>query len=314
MNVNPLINQSTTPPFIAFHRSFVHALPEGHRFPMIKYELLPQQLLYENVVEAEDFFAPAPIALHHLSPVHEAKYWKRFIRQDLTRKEIRRIGFPQSKEIIDRELRIAGGTVTAAETALMKTRIGFNIAGGTHHAGKAFGEGFCMLNDQAIAAYYLLGKYKLEKILIVDLDVHQGNGTADIFAKEDRVFTFSMHGANNFPFKKETSDLDVGVEDNISGEEYLTILDQTLSRLFEEVAPEFVFFQAGVDVLQTDKMGRMKLNKEDCRQRDGLVFQYCQKYNTPVQVSMGGGYSEQIRNIVDAHCNTYKEGILAMTL
>lgn len=300
---------TTTSPFIAFHPSFVHALPEGHRFPMLKYDLLPQQLLYEEVVEKDDFFQPSCLPLDYLKGVHEDTYWKRFISLTLNKKEVQRIGFPQSKEIINRELRIAQGTITAAEIALKKTGLGFNIAGGTHHAGKDFGEGFCMLNDQAIAAHYLLEKQGLNKILIIDLDVHQGDGTADIFEKEDRVFTLSVHGENNFPFEKKVSDLDVGLADDIGGDEYLCILDKTLKRLFNIVEPEFVFFQSGTDVLQTDTMGRIKLDKEACRQRDQLVFNYCKNYHLPVQVSMGGGYSKQIRNIVDAHCNTFKEGI-----
>lgn len=310
------ILQSVSPnnshiPFIAFHPAFVQPLPEGHRFPMIKYELLPEQLLYEGVVEKDDFFEPEPLSLEYLSPVHHTDYWKRLLALDLSYEEVRRIGFPLDDKLVMRELLIAQGTVSGAEIAL-KQGLAFNIAGGTHHAGSDWGEGFCLLNDQAIAASYLLKSYNLKKILIVDLDVHQGNGTADIFKNEDRVYTFSVHGAHNFPFRKEKSDLDLGLEDDIQGSEYLEVLDKNLNQLFGSLHPDFVFFQSGTDVLETDNMGRFKLTKEDCRQRDKMVFNYCKRFEIPVQVSMGGGYSKNIRNIVDAHCNTFKEGIAAI--
>lgn len=295
-------------PFIAFHPAFKQPLPEGHRFPMIKYELLPEQLLYEGIVEESAFFQPDLLEKKYLSPVHQPAYWRRLLDLELSPREIRRIGFPLNARLIERELRIAQGTVTGAEIAL-KSGIGFNIAGGTHHAGSNWGEGFCLLNDQAIAASYLLKYHHLKKILIVDLDVHQGNGTAEIFQQEQKVFTFSVHGHNNFPFQKEKSDLDIGLPDDIEGHEYLATLDQNLNKLFNSVQPEFIFYQAGTDVLGSDKMGKFKLTKEDCRQRDKLVFSYCKKFRAPVQISMGGGYSERIGDIVDAHCNTFKEGI-----
>lgn len=302
---------SHTEPFIALHSSFNHSLPEGHRFPMIKYELLPEQLLLEGIVSEEDFFEPDLLSKKYLKKVHDSHYLQRLFNLSLDKKEIRRIGFPLSQELVDRELHIAQGTVTAAEAAF-KRGIGFNIAGGTHHAGRSWGEGFCLLNDQAIAAQFLLDHYNLKQILIIDLDVHQGNGTANIFQNEHRVFTFSMHGKNNFPFEKEKSDWDVGLPDAITGKEYLAILAESLGKLPLRVQPEFIFFQAGVDVLSTDKMGKLNLEIENCRQRDILVFDFCRKWHLPVEVSMGGGYSSQIRDIVNAHCHTYKEGIAAL--
>lgn len=295
-------------PFIAYHPIFTHPLPEGHRFPMIKYELLPEQLLLEGVVTEEDFFLPEPLDKQFLSGVHQQTYLNQLFHLALDRHAIRRIGFPLSPQLVERELRIAEGTVRSA-LAAMERGIGFNIAGGTHHAGSNWGEGFCLLNDQAIAANYLIRQKRLQKILMIDLDVHQGNGTAAIFQKEPRVFTFSMHGKNNFPFKKEQSDLDIGLPDGISGKEYLALLTQQLKQLKKQVNPDFIFYQAGVDVLESDKMGKLKLSKEDCRQRDLLVFRFCKEAQLPVQVSMGGGYSERIKDIVDAHCHTYKEGI-----
>lgn len=294
--------------FIAFNPIFKHPLPEGHRFPMLKYELLPEQLLLEGVITEKDIFSPEPVDTKFLEGVHDNGYVEKLLSLQLDSKEIRRIGFPLSHQLIERELSIAEGTIQSA-LAAMSRGIGFNIAGGTHHAGAAWGEGFCLLNDQAIAANYLIKHQKFNQILIIDLDVHQGNGTADIFKNENKVFTFSMHGQNNFPFKKEKSDLDVGLPDGINGKDYLRILEKQLSALFINIQPEFIFYQSGVDVLESDKMGKLKLTIDDCRQRDILVFEHCKKFGIPVQVSMGGGYSRRIQDIVNAHCHTYKEGI-----
>lgn len=298
-------------PFIANHAVFCHTLPDGHRFPMLKYELLPLQLLHEGVIEKEDFFEPECVNEKAINHAHKKSYWERLLKLDLSRKEIQRIGFPLSMELIERERRIIQGTMDGAEIALEKG-IAFNIAGGTHHAGSDWGEGFCLLNDQAIAAHHLLKNRSFKRILILDLDVHQGNGTAEIFYKEDRVFTFSMHGENNFPFQKEVSDRDIGLKDGINGDEYLNLLESELRRVIKKIAPQFIFYQAGVDVLAQDTMGRLKLTSDDCRQRDRLVFEACKKHQVPVQVSMGGGYSKRITDIVDAHCNTFKEGIHAL--
>lgn len=298
-------------PFIALHKCFRHPLPEGHRFPMAKYELLPQQLLYEAIVTKDDFFAPDPVEIKFLTKVHQASYLERLLHLTLDPREVRRIGFPRSEALVDRELRITNGTILAALAAL-KRGIGFNIAGGTHHAGSDWGEGFCLLNDQAVAASYLVHQLQVKKVLIIDLDVHQGNGTAEIFQNEPRVFTFSVHGQNNYPFKKEKSDWDIGLPDGTKGSEYLKIVEEALQTIYYKVRPEFIFYQAGVDVLETDKMGKLKLTLEDCRQRDQMVFRFCKKWNLPVQVSMGGGYSAQLRNLLTAHCNTFKEGILLL--
>lgn len=298
-------------PFIAWHPIFNFPLPEGHRFPMLKYELLHDQLLYEDVVKENAYFTPEMPEEKFLSAVHQESYIKRLLTLRLSRQEIRRIGFPLSQQLVERELLIVQGTITAAVTAL-QNKIGFNIAGGTHHAGSNWGEGFCLLNDQAVAARYLLDYQNIRQVLIIDLDVHQGNGTAEIFQHEKRVFTFSMHGRNNFPFHKEKSDLDIGLEDDTAGDKYLNLLEKNLDLLFKKVHPDFVFFQAGADVLKSDKMGKLKLTKEDCKVRDKIVFNYCKQHDLSVQVSMGGGYSAALKDIVDAHCNTYKEGISAL--
>lgn len=275
---------------------------------MIKYELIPEQLLHEGIAGPENFFEPEPVDIHTITLAHEQQYSERFIAVDLEPAMIRRIGFPLSPELVERELRIVQGTIDGARYA-MKHGVAFNAAGGTHHAGSYWGEGFCMLNDQAIAAAYLVDRKLVKQVLIVDLDVHQGNGTSEIFQNEPRVFTFSMHAEHNYPFRKEKSDLDIGLQEGVGDDEYLELLNNTLLRLLTTVSPDFVFYQAGVDVLATDKLGKLKLTQAACRERDELVFMHCKASGIPVQVSMGGGYSVHIRDIVDAHCNTYKAAV-----
>ncbi|MFV8837441.1 histone deacetylase family protein [Salinimicrobium soli] len=290
---------------IAYHPIFKHPLPEGHRFPMEKYELLPQQLLHEGTCSKNNFFAPEPASDEDVLAVHQKEYFEHLKNLTLDPKAVRKIGFPLSEALVERELRIAQGTIEASEFAL-EHGIAMNIAGGTHHAYSYRGEGFCLLNDQAIAASYLLRKNLAKKILIVDLDVHQGNGTAEIFAKESRVFTFSMHGKKNYPFKKEFSDLDIELENGTGDEDYLGLLKNTLPRLLDEQEPDFSFYLSGVDILATDKLGKLGCTQAGCRERDRFVLQICHDRKIPVEVSMGGGYSPQLRNIVDAHANTFR--------
>lgn len=290
---------------IAFHPIFELDLPERHRFPMEKYGLLPKQLLLEGVVEQESFFQPEIPDDKYILAVHQKDYYKNFCKLTLDRKAIRKIGFPLTADLVKRERIIMEGTMKAAEFAL-ENHIGMTISGGTHHAYTDHGEGFCMLHDQAIAARYLQSKNLAKKILFVDLDVHQGNGTAQIFSQDESVFTFSMHGKKNYPFKKEKSDLDIELEDQTADETYLKILKQTLPQLIEKEKPDFIFYQSGVDILKTDKLGRLSCTIEGCQKRDEFVFETIQKHQIPVQVSMGGGYSPEIKHIVEAHTNTFK--------
>ncbi len=290
---------------IAFSPIYAHPLPKNHRFPMAKYELLPQQLLYEGTVQKENFFTPKPLAEQYILHTHCADYWHKLQNLELTRQEERRTGFPLSAELVEREITIAQGTIDAALFAL-QYGVAMNIAGGTHHAFTNRGEGFCLLNDIAIAANYLLDKELAKKVLVIDLDVHQGNGTAEIFLNNSQVFTFSMHGAKNYPLRKEKSDLDIGLEDGTGDKIYLTVLLKTLDRLIKEVVPDFVFYQAGVDVLETDKLGRLSLSLEGCKHRDEMVLTICKNNHLPVAVSMGGGYSAQLSRIIEAHANTYR--------
>ena len=290
---------------IAFDPIYAHPLPEGHRFPMLKYELIPLQLQHEGIITKENLFSPKIIDQKWICPPHESDYWEKLKNLNLTYQEEKRTGFPLSEKLVERELRIAQGTIDCCHYAF-EFGVAFNIAGGTHHAGTNWGEGFCLLNDQAIAANYLLKTGLAKSILIIDLDVHQGNGTAQIFENNPQVFTFSVHGEKNFPFRKEKSNLDIGLADGVSDEEYLSIIAEQLPKLFDQVKPDFVFFLSGVDVLASDKLGKLALTIEGCKQRDILVLNACKKRNIPVQVSMGGGYSADIKIIVDAHCNTYK--------
>jgi len=290
---------------IAFHPIYKHPLPEGHRFPMLKYDLLPQQLLYEGTAVESDFFEPGLPDMQHVLAVHTKSYVDDLINLTLDPRAARKTGFPLSAELVERELRITQGTILGAEKAL-QTGIAFNIAGGTHHAYSDHGEAFCLLNDQAIAAQYLINTHQAKKILIVDLDVHQGNGTAKIFGNNTSVFTFSMHGQTNYPFKKEVSDLDIPLKDGTTDDEFLSILTQTLPKLIDSHKPDFIFYLSGVDILATDKLGKIACTINGCKQRDEVVLSLAHKLGIPVQCSMGGGYSPDIKIIIEAHANTYR--------
>ncbi|MCX2742228.1 histone deacetylase [Mangrovivirga sp. M17] len=291
---------------VAWADSYCHPLPEGHRFPMEKYTLLPEQLLYEGTLENDNFFTPAiPKDDVIFSTVHSEEYIKKLNQLTLSRSEERKTGFPLSEGLVKREKQIIQGSVDATEYAL-KFGCAMNIAGGTHHAFTNRGEGFCLLNDIAVSAQYLINKHNFDKILIVDLDVHQGNGTAEIFRGNRKVFTFSMHGKNNYPLHKEKSDLDIELADGTGDEVYLDILDEYLGKLIEKHEPQFIFFQSGVDVLKTDKLGRLGLSVNGCKERDRKVLESCKVNDIPVMISMGGGYSEDIKLIIEAHANTYR--------
>ena len=290
---------------IAFDPIYTYPVPENHRFPMEKYALLHEQLLWEGVVQKQDFFSPKKVSFASATLVHSPQYVKDFIGLTLDERTRIHIGFIQSQQLVDRELTLVQGTIDGALYAL-EDGIAFNIAGGTHHAYSNRGEGFCMLNDQAIAAAYLLQYRKAKRILIIDLDVHQGNGTAEIFSHTPEVFTFSMHAKGNYPFVKEQSDMDIELEDKTTDTVYLSLLKEALTKLFEKHQPDFVFYQSGVDVLESDKFGKLSLSLAGCRERDRLVFEACAQRQVPVQCSMGGGYSPRLSTILEAHTQTFK--------
>jgi acetoin utilization deacetylase AcuC-like enzyme len=290
---------------IAFSPIYEYPLPKGHRFPMDKYSLIPQQLIYEGTVQEKQFFHPDPISEEIILLTHSAKYWEDLKNQTLSEKEIRAIGFPMTPLLVERGRHIAAGTLQCVEYAV-KQGISMNAAGGTHHAFKEKGEGFCVFNDIAIAANYLIHSNKFNNILIVDLDVHQGNGSASIFNGQGQVFTFSMHGAKNYPFRKEASHLDIGLPDGTEDEAYLKILFNILPRVIDQHQPELIFYQAGVDILTTDRLGRLSVSREGCRKRDKYVMEMCKKNKIPLVVTMGGGYSPQLSHIIEAHANTFR--------
>jgi len=290
---------------IAFSPIYYHKLPEGHRFPMLKYELIPEQLLHEGTITQENLFTPNTCDAIDVLRTHDLDYYNKLINQQLSPSEQRKIGFPQSPALIERELIITRGTIDCALFAL-EHGCALNIAGGTHHAFAERGEGFCLLNDMAVASDYLLHKNLVTKILVIDLDVHQGNGTAKLMENEPRVFTFSMHGKNNYPFHKEQSDLDIPLPDGISGQEYLEILEKTLPMLLETVQPNFIFYLSGVDILSTDKFGKFNISIAECKRRDEMVLNMAYDNKVPIAIAMGGGYSPDINDILQAHCNTFR--------
>ncbi len=290
---------------IAFHACYAHSLPEGHRFPMLKYELIPEQLLYEGTISKENLFEPIRCSDEVILWTHDYNYLYKLKQQTLSASEQRKIGFPQSPELIQRELLITQGTIDCCKSAL-ENGVALNVAGGTHHAFADRGEGFCLLNDMAVASNWLLKKGLAKQILIIDLDVHQGNGTAKIFESDNRVFTFSMHGAHNYPFHKEVSNLDIPLLDGTSTDTYLSLLKQHLPQILETTKPDFAFYLSGVDILDTDKFGKLKVSLEGCKQRDAFVIETLKEKSIPVTVAMGGGYSPDVRTIVEAHCNTFR--------
>lgn len=290
---------------IAFHPIYQHPLPEGHRFPMLKYELLPQQLVHEGTAAVADFFEPEMCELAPVLAIHTSEYVNDLLQLTLDTKAARKIGFPLSKELVERELIIAQGTITGAQKSF-DSKVSFNIAGGTHHAFTDHGEAFCLLNDQAIAAQFLLNHKLAKKIIIIDLDVHQGNGTAEIFQNNPNVFTFSTHGKTNYPFKKEISDLDIAFDDGTTDDAFLKTIGAIIPKLIETQKPDFIFYLAGVDILASDKLGKLSCSLDGCKKRDELVFELCSKHQIPIQVSMGGGYSPDIKTIIEAHANTYR--------
>jgi acetoin utilization deacetylase AcuC-like enzyme len=290
---------------IAHAPVFQHLLPEGHRFPMAKYELIPEQLLYEGTATPANFFEPEPVPDSRALAVHSAEYVQQLKTGTVPAAMMRRIGFPQSPELVAREWKITQGTIDCSLFA-QQCGVAMNVAGGTHHAFPDRGEGFCLLNDIGVAAQFMLDTNRARQILIVDLDVHQGNGTAVMFRHEPRVFTFSMHGRDNYPLRKEQSDLDIALPTGTTDDEYLQTVANTLPALIERVKPDFLYYLAGVDILETDRLGKLSVSRAGCRERDAFVFGQALKHGLPVSVSMGGGYSVRLADIVEAHCNTFR--------
>lgn len=290
---------------VAFSPIFLYQVPEKHRFPMQKYRLIPERLIEEGVLSEDNFFAPDKLTEEEILTTHTLEYWQKLKTQTLSRKEARAIGFEMTPELVERGRYIAHATYECALYA-KQYGVSLNVAGGTHHSFADHGEGFCVFNDVCIASNLLLSRGEAERILVVDLDVHQGNGSASIMANEPRVFVFSMHGEKNYPFRKPPSDLDIELANDTDDETYLTHLKQTLPNLIAEHKPDLIFYQSAVDVLATDKLGKLALTPEGCKQRDDFVLRQARDNNIPIAVVMGGGYSEDVEDVVEAHCNTFR--------
>ena len=306
--------------------TFVLPLPEHHRFPMAKYRLLRERLVAEHVLAADDLQIPDPISWEDLRLVHDAGYVDAVEAGSLSADAQRRIGFPWSPMMVERSRRSVGATLAAARSARRSTQnsqstqnngfsavsaftVAANLAGGTHHAFRDRGEGYCVFNDVAVAASVLLRDGAIARAAVVDCDVHQGNGTAAIFRDEPAVFTFSLHGAKNFPFRKETSDLDVTFEDGAGDDEYLSALAEHLPRALDGHRPDVVFYLAGADPYEGDRLGRLKITIDGLRTRDRLVFEACRERGIPVVVAMSGGYCPDVGAIVTIHTNTIREAV-----
>jgi acetoin utilization deacetylase AcuC-like enzyme len=285
---------------------FVLPLPPEHRFPMAKYRLLRERVIADGIISPDHLFEPAAADWTDLALVHTQTYLDGVATGTLPREMQRRIGFPWSEAMVERARRSVGGTIAAARAAL-EDGAAANLAGGTHHSFSDRGEGYCVFNDVAVASRVLMRDGAIRRALIVDLDVHQGNGTAAIFQEEPAVFTFSVHGANNFPFRKEVSDLDVALPDGVGDDDYLALLAQHLPVIVEAHRPDLVFYVAGADPYEGDRLGRLKLTMDGLRARDALVFDICRAAGLPVALSMAGGYAADVEATVAIHASTIRE-------
>jgi len=287
---------------------FVLPLPEGHKFPMAKYSRLRERILAEGIVSPADLHEAPAASWEDLRLVHDGGYVAAVANGTVAPDIQRRIGFPWSPGMVERSRRSVGATIAAARAAL-DDGVSANLAGGTHHAFADRGEGFCVFNDVAVGIRVLQRDHHASRIVVVDLDVHQGNGTASIFSGDDAVFTFSMHGEKNFPFKKETSDLDVALPDGTGDDDYLAALQLHLNEVLNRHQPDFVFYLAGADPFEGDRLGRLKLTIDGLRTRDEMVLGTCSKRALPVAVSMSGGYANDVDAIVTIHANTIRAAI-----
>ena len=288
---------------IFYTDQFVLPLPSGHRFPISKYALLRERVFASNLVPLENLIIPHAATGEELSRAHHVEYWGRVQRGELTAKETRRIGFPWSPEMVERSRRSSGATIEACEAALIDG-LAVNLAGGTHHAYRDHGEGYCVFNDSAIAARAMRAMDKVQRVAIIDCDVHQGNGTASILQGDDSMFTFSIHGAKNFPFHKEHSDLDIALDDETGDEAYLEALAKALPIVTDRSRPDLAIYLAGADPYFDDTLGRLALTKEGLLERDRLVLEHCRSNGIPVAITMAGGYAKKVEDTADIHFRT----------
>lgn len=288
---------------------FVLSLPEGHRFPMEKYRLLRERVLESGAVDPEDLIVPDPATDEQILRVHEPGYLRRVASGELDRAELRRIGFPWSPNMVERSRRSAGGTIAACREAFA-SGVAVNLAGGTHHAFPDHGEGYCVLNDAAIAARAMQAEGRADRVVILDCDVHQGNGTAAIFRGDPTVFTFSLHGRRNFPFRKQRSDLDIELEDGTSDDGYLAALEDGLDHALGHhggAGAGLAIYVSGADPHENDRLGRLKVTRAGLLARDRMVLERCRRARLPVAVVMAGGYGADVRETVEVHLQTVQE-------
>jgi acetoin utilization deacetylase AcuC-like enzyme len=291
-----------------YHDHFVLPLPEGHRFPMPKYVQLRQRIVDAGIVSDENLLV-GPAASHDdLYGAHDPAYVRKVEMGELTEKEIRRIGFPWSPQLFERSRRSVGSTIAACRTALAEG-VGINLAGGTHHAGPDFGQGFCVFNDSAVAARAMQAEELVKRVVILDCDVHQGNGTALIFEDDPSVFTFSIHGAKNFPFHKAVSDLDIGLNDDADDAIFLDALEWGVREAIERAEADMAIYLAGADPYADDRLGRLAVTKRGLAERDRFVLDQCRNAGLPVAIAMAGGYGKQIKDTVDIHYQTVRTAV-----
>jgi acetoin utilization deacetylase AcuC-like enzyme len=293
---------------IYYHDQFVLPLPEGHRFPMPKYVLLRHRVVEAGLVSVDDLLVGPTASHEELYRAHDADYVRKVEMGELTEKEIRRIGFPWSPQLFERSRRSVGSTIAACRTALSEG-LGINLAGGTHHAGRDFGQGFCVFNDSAVAARAMQAEGRVKRVVVLDCDVHQGNGTALIFADDPSVFTFSIHGAKNFPFHKEKSDLDSGLEDDADDAVFLDALEWGVPEAIERARADLAIYLAGADPYADDRLGRLAVTKRGLAERDRFVLGQCRRAGLPVAIAMAGGYGKDIKDTVDIHFETVKTAV-----
>jgi len=285
---------------VFYSDQFVLPLPDGHRFPMVKYSMLRERVIQSGICGPGELRVPDAVTDEEILRAHETDYLHRVVTGTLTPKEVRRIGFPWTERMVERSRRASGGTIGACRAAL-EDGVAANLAGGTHHALSGRGEGYCVFNDSAIAARAVQDAGLVERVVVIDTDVHQGNGTARILAGDPSVFTFSMHGEKNFPFDKENSDLDIPLPDGADDTEFLEALKRGLDIALDRSNAELAIYLAGADPFENDKLGRLKVTKPGLAERDRLVLDACRERDIPVAVTMAGGYAREVSDTVDIH-------------
>jgi acetoin utilization deacetylase AcuC-like enzyme len=285
--------------------TFVLPLPPEHRFPMQKYARLRARVTADGSVAPDRLCIPEPASDADMLRVHSADYWQRLNAGALTPREQRRIGFPWSPAMVTRTRYVAGGTIAACRSAL-RDGIAVNLAGGTHHAYPDHGEGYCVTNDSAVAIRALQAERRARRVVVIDCDVHQGNGTAAIFAGDAQVFTFSIHGAKNFPFHKERSDLDIELRDQTNDDEYLSLVEEGARRAIAYASADLAIYLAGADPYARDRLGRMAVSMDGLAERDRIVLGQCRAAGLPVAVTMAGGYADDVEEIAAIHSQTVR--------